>query len=272
MKYRVIAAIALGVLASSCTRKAEGQTVAVVNGEEITVPDLNFALTMTKAPEGANEKDVRSQVLQQLIDRRLLAEQARKEGIDKSPEYLNRKSRADEDMLISMLANRRLNTTQLPSDREIQTYVASHPEMFANREVWSLDQISYSTPSGKDVQAEIAAAHSIDQLIAVLGKYKIGYNRQKNRLDTSAVPPEIYSKLNGLPAGEPFVIPFGNKSVASAITGREPHPVTGDQAKPTAVDMMRKTQTAKSLEGVLKSLRSSAKIEYQQGYAPPPKS
>ena len=80
MKYRVIAAIALGVCSSSCTRKAEGQTVAVVNGEEITVPDLNFALTMTKAPEGADEKDVRSQVLQQLIDRRLLAEQARKDA------------------------------------------------------------------------------------------------------------------------------------------------------------------------------------------------
>jgi len=245
--------------------------VAVVNGDEITVPDLNFALTMTKVPEGANEKDVRSQVLQQLIDRRLLAEQARKEGIDKSPEYLNRKSRTDEDLLISMLANRRLNTTQLPSDREIQTYVASHPEVFANREVWNLDQISYPTPGAKDVQAEIAAAHSIDQLVAVLAKHSIAYDRQKNRLDTSVVPPELYAKLNGLPPGEPFVLPVGNRSVASAIVGREPHPVTGDQAKPAAVDAIRKTQTATSLEGMLKSLRSSAKIQYQQGYGPPPK-
>jgi len=36
-----------------------------------------------------------------------------------------------------------------------------------------------------------------------------------------------------------------------------------------AVDTIRKTQTAKSLEGLIKSLKSSAKIEYQQGYAPP---
>lgn len=267
-----MATIALSVLASGCTRKAEGQTVAVVNGEEITVPDLNFALTMTKGAEGANEKDVRSQVLQQLIDRRLLAEQAKKEGIDKSPDYLNRQRRADEDMLISILANKRLNTAQLPSDREIQTYIASHPEQFANREVWSLDQISYVTPGGKEAQAEIMAAHSIDALIAVLQKYRIAVQRQKNRIETSLMPSEIYAKLNSLPAGEPFVVPLGNKSVASAITGREPHAVTGDQAKPMAVEMMRKTQTAKSLEGLLKSLRSSAKIDYQSGYAPPRKS
>jgi hypothetical protein len=31
---------------------------------------------------------------------------------------------------------------------------------------------------------------------------------------------------------------------------------------------MRKQQTATSLQGLLKSLRNSAKIEYQPGYAP----
>lgn len=262
--------MALGVMSSSCTRKAEGQTVAVVNGEEITLPDLNFALTMTKGAEGVDEKSVRAQVLQQLVDRRLLAEQARKEGIDKSPDYLNRQRRADEDLLISMLADRRLKSAQLPSDREVQSYIASHPEIFANRETWNLDQISYLTPGDKAAQADITNAHSMDQLIAVLTKYKIGYNRQKNRLDTAVVPPELYSKINGLPAGEPILVPLGNRSVASSIISRDPNPISGDQAKPIAVEALRKTQTASSLEGLLKSLRSSAKIDYQQGYAPPP--
>src|SRR5689334_24360697 len=102
VKYRVLAAISLAVLASACNRKAEGQTVAVVNGDEITVPDLNFALNQAKVPEGADKKLARSQLLQQLVDRRLLAQQARQEGIDKTAEYLNARRRADEDLLISM--------------------------------------------------------------------------------------------------------------------------------------------------------------------------
>ena len=75
-------------------------------------------------------------------------------------------------------------------------------------------------------------------------------------------------KLSTLPAGEPFVIPVGDRSVASAVVSKEPNPLSGDAAKPAAVALMRKTATSKSLEGLVKSLRSSAKIEYQAGYAP----
>ena len=272
MKYWIVAAVAAGVLTSACTRKAEGQTVAVVNGEEVTVPDLNFALDQAKVPQGADKDAVRAQVLQQLVDRRLLAEQARKEGIDKSPEFLNRERRADEDLLISMLAARRLNTTQLPSDREVEAFMASHPGIFADRQIWNLDQVQYTVPTNPAAITEIQDAHSIDQLIAVLQKNKLGFSRQKNRLDTAAVPAELYGKLTSLPPGEPFVVPMGNRAIASAIVGKEAHPLTGDEAKPIAVEAMRKQQTAKSLEGLLKSLKSSAKIEYQKGYAPPKKS
>src|SRR5437763_8427667 len=93
--------VACAILVSGCQRKAEGQTVAVVNGQEITVPELNFALGQAKIPESADKNAVRSQILQQLVDRQLLADQAKSEGIDKSPEYLNRQRQADEQLLIS---------------------------------------------------------------------------------------------------------------------------------------------------------------------------
>jgi EpsD family peptidyl-prolyl cis-trans isomerase len=271
VKYGILAAVAVTVLVSGCQRKAEGQTVAVVNGEEITAPDLNFALSIAKIPPGIDKDKARNQVVQQLVDRRLLADQARKEGIDKSPEYLNRQRRSNEDLLISMLADRRLSTTQLPSDQEIQNFITSHPEAFAKREVWDLDQVKFLTPSDPGIKAEIAASHSTDALVAVLQKHNIAVQRQKNRLDTGSLPAEIYAKLSSLPAGEPFSITAGNSTVVNAITAREPHPTTGDQAKPVAVQAIRKAQMAKSLESLLKSLRDSAKIEYQPGYAPPAK-
>ena len=51
MKYRILAAISLAVLASACTRKAEGQTVAVVNGED---PSL-FVAGFEYLPAGQSE-------------------------------------------------------------------------------------------------------------------------------------------------------------------------------------------------------------------------
>src|SRR5437763_5488970 len=210
--------VACGILLSGCQRKAEGQTVAIVNGQEITVPDLNFALSQAKVPADADKNAVKAQVLQQLVDRRLLAEQARSEGIDKTPEFLNRQREAEEQLLITMLAARRLNTAQLPSDREAQDFIASHPGMFANRETWSLDQIQYSTPKDPAVIAEIQKTHSIDALIAVLQSHKIDFKRQKNRLDTPSGPPTSTPRfLNFLPANPSS---FRFAAVPSAAPGR----------------------------------------------------
>lgn len=269
MKYSIIAVVAVSVLASGCNRKAEGQTVAVVNGDEITVPDLNFAVNQAKVPEGADKTQVRNQILQQLVDRRLLAQQARKEGIDKTPEFLNRERQADEELLITMLANRRLKTAQLPSERDTDNYIATHPEIFGDRETWTLNQVFYPTPTDNQINSEILAAKTLDDLVAILKKHNIAFQQQTNRLDTAVIPPELYSKLKTLSPGEPFAMAAGGRTVASVVTSREPHPLSGDQAKPVAVDAMRKAQTATSIEGLLKSLRNSAKIEYQSGYAPP---
>ena len=41
MRSRFIFALALALIVSACNKKAEGQTVAIVNGEEITAAALN---------------------------------------------------------------------------------------------------------------------------------------------------------------------------------------------------------------------------------------
>lgn len=262
-----ISVVAL-LLLGGCQRKAEGQTVAVVNGAEITIPELNFALQQARVPESADKNAVRSQLLQQLIDRRLVAQQAQKEDIDKSPEFLNRQRQATEELLIKMLASRRMNSQPLPSDREVSAFIESNPQMFANREIWIVDQVLYSPPKSAAFETEIRDTKSIDGIVSVLDKYKVRFARQKNRLDTAAIPASIYKQLSGLPADEPFIIPAADKAIANSIVSREAVPLTGDKAKPIGVAAIRKSQTTKSMEGLVKSLRSSAKIEYQPGFAP----
>jgi len=85
------------------------------------------------------------------------------------------------------------------------------------------------------------------------------------------VPDDMYAKITKLAPGEPFIIAFGTQAVASAITSRDPQPLIGDDAKPQAVAAMRKQQTQNLLQNRLKELRSSAKIDYKAGFAPPAK-
>ena len=268
VRTRTLVAIGLMVMVSACNKKAEGQTVAIVNGEEITAAELNAELANARIPEGADKDQVRTRILQSMIDRRLVAQQAKKDGIDKSPEFLNRQRRLTEDLLLNMYASRQIDTAQLPSPQEVQRYEASRPEMFAKREQWNLDQVRFRTPTSEAVKKQLSDAMSMDAVIKVLTDAGIEFTRQKNRLDTAVVPHDLYGKLASSKPGEPFIIPVGDQMVASVVTSREAAPLAGDKARPIAVAAIRREQAAKVMQDRLKGLRETAKIEYKEGYAP----
>jgi EpsD family peptidyl-prolyl cis-trans isomerase len=258
----------LALVICGCNKKAEGQTVAIVNGEEITAAELNAELSNTKIPEGMDKNQARNRVLQQMIDRRLVAQQAKKDGIDKSPDFLNRQRRMNEDLLINMFASRQVDTTRLPSDPEIARFQASRPEMFAKREQWNLDQLRFALPSDPAVKAKLAAAHSLEEIAKILTDARVTFDRQKNRLDTAVVPHDLYGRIETAPPTEPFIVPVGNLAIASVITSREPAAITSDEARPIAVAAMRRTDAAKVMQERLTALRQAAKIDYKSGFAP----
>lgn len=267
MRYRIFILTA-ALFVSSCDRKAEGQSVVVVNGEEITSSELNSELGMAKLPPGMDKKTATSQLLQAMIDRRLLAQQARADGLDRSPEYLTRHRRATEDLLIGMLAQRKLNSAKLPSPNEVASFEASRPEQFARRELWNIEQILYATPTDPGITKQIAEAQSLEALAQVLTASGIEFSRAKARLNSATVPHNLYEKIVALPVTEPFLVPVGTRSIANVIVSKEPIPLAGDASRPVAVASMRRAEGAKLMEAQLKDLRGKAKIEYKAGFAP----
>jgi EpsD family peptidyl-prolyl cis-trans isomerase len=269
MGQRIVLAVVLAVLVSACQKKAEGQTVAVVNNEEITASDLNAELQNENVPVTGNTKDARAQALQRLIDRRLLAQQAKAEGLDKSPEFLNQQRRSTEDLLINLLVSRKVNTAQVPSADEINRFEASRPEMFSKRETWTLEQIVYPLPKDKALTAKLNAAKSLDEIAQLLTAGGVQFTRASKKLDTAIFPHAIYTQIAALPAGEPFIAPGADKAVASVIAARESNPLTPEQARQVALNAMKRDQIAKFVQDRVKSLKASGKIQYQPGFAPP---
>jgi peptidyl-prolyl cis-trans isomerase C len=269
-KLLLAVSLSLMVSVSACTKKAEGQTVAIVNGEEITAAELNAELANSKVAEATDKTEARSRVLQAMIDRRLLAQQAKADGIDRSPEYLNRQRRMTEDLLISMLASRQIDTAQLPSNSEIARFQASRPWMFAQRELWNLDQLRFQMPTDPAARTKLDQAKTLEEVATALTDSGIAFTRQKNKLDTALIPQNLYGQLASASRGsEPFIIPVGDQAVASVIASREPAAITGEQARPVAVAAIRREQASKLMQNRLKSVRDAAKIEYKEGYAPP---
>ena len=205
-----------------------------------------------------------------MIDRRLLASQAKKEGVDTTPDFISRKRRGEEDLLISMLSAQRFKSVALPSARDTDAYIASHPAMFANRQMWELDQIQYRPPTDPAIQAEINKTKSF---AGAAGRSPEEWNHRR--------PPEESARYRGRPGRtvpENFS-PSRLASRSSSGSATAPSPASlsrasrsrwsGDQARPIAAEVMRKEQSAKDMANRVSSLRKAAKIEYQKGFAPP---
>ena len=268
MRQHMIIAVVIALAATGCQKKASGQAIAVVNDEEITAAELNDALGSDPSLGGAATKEARAAALQKLIDRKLLVQQARKDGLDKSPEYVNQQRRTNDEILINLLLSKRLNSSQVPSADAITRYQASRPEMFANREIWTLQQIQYPLQKDPTLNAALGKAQTLEEVAQLLTAKGVKFTRETRKLDTAVFPHAIYNQLTPLKPGEPFIAPGPDKAVASVITAREPAPLAGDQARTVAVNAMRRDEVETIVKDRVKNLRGSAKIDYQPGFEP----
>lgn len=269
MRQRIITTILIALAFASCQKKASGQTVAVVNGQEITAAELNAEIAAdTNGNAAEDSKQLRNAALQKVIDRKLVVQQARKDGIDKSPEFLTQLNRGTDDLLINMLIGKRLGTAQVPTPQQISDLEASRPEMFASRETWTLSQIIYPLPKDPAVKAKLNATKTLDEVAQILTSSGIQFTRNTRKLDTAMFPHAIYQQLEKLAPGEPFIVPGADKGVASVVTAREPNPTPADQARPLALQVLRREQVDKFVQDRVAALRASAKIEYQPGFGP----
>ena len=88
-----------------------GQVVATVNGEEITMRDLNLEMAGANIPDPKAMKAAQEQTLQKMIERKVLAQNAKTQGLDKSPDYALQQNRATEALLAQALQTK-LKQTQ----------------------------------------------------------------------------------------------------------------------------------------------------------------
>lgn len=264
-------AIVLALVASSCAKKPEGQAVAVVNNEEITASDLNAELASQKLSPTTATKEARNEALQRLINRRLLEEQAKSDGLDKSPEFLNQQRRMTENLLIEMFVSRHVSTSTVPTPAQINEYEASHPGIFAKREIWTLQQIIYPLQKNAALNAKITASNSLDEVAQVLTAAGVQFTKATRQIDSAIFPPAIYAQVMALKPGEPFIVPGPDKAAASAIVARQPAPLPEDKARQIALAGLRRDQVNKFVNDRVQSLKAAAKIQYQPGFGPPAK-
>jgi len=254
---------------SGCEKKATGQVAAVVNGDEITLQEVNAALGNANIPDGAQKDKARAAIVQRLIDKRLVEQQAKAAGIDRDPEFLTRQRELNQTLLLEFYAKRAQDTVRVPDKAAIDKFISDHPLNFAGRTIYTVDQIRFPAPADQSVIAGMKDLHTLPAIMQYLTSKGVKFDRGNNKIDSAQVAPQMMQQVLALPPGEPFIVPTPQGVVASVIVGKEVQPLAPEQAQPLAVQMMRSQELDKVIQQRLKDARAKAKIEYQPGFTPP---
>lgn len=265
-----LASVACGaLLLGGCNSKPAGQVAATVDGSEITLSELNAELAGVQVPEGSDKKLLQQQALQRVIDRKVMANAARTDGLDQSPEFVVRRQQLEDALLVQLLTRKIARDVKVPNSSQVDKFMTSNPNMFSGRTIYTVDQIRFAMPPRDDYMKPMADAHSMQAVIEILDRLGIKYERGTARLDSAQVPRAAMEQISKVPAGEPFVIPAGNMITVSLITGNMPAPLAGETARPLAVNAERNMQLGEKVDERLKTEKAKAQITYQPGFAPP---
>jgi EpsD family peptidyl-prolyl cis-trans isomerase len=275
MGKQYVAALALtaGLALAGCHGKAPtGQVAARVGNDEVTVQEIQAELAGYNAPDAKARKAAEQQALQSIVQRKLIAKAAVKAGIDKSPAFAIQKSRVEDVLLVQSWQKSLIDAVPEPGPEQIRQYIGQHPELFANRKIYVVDQLQMPAFNDPKMAAELKPLNTLDDIANLLQSKNIRFERAHGVLDTLQLGSGFAAQIEKLPPDEIFVLPMNNSMVANKVIETRVSPVPDADAQKIAARSIKAQQGQDSVRRMFGSVVTNhpgTKVVYNPAYAPP---
>lgn len=265
----VALALALGGCGDKKEEKGATQVAAKVNGEEITVHQVNHELAKMGNLPPEQAKSVSLRVVKALVDQQLLVQKALEEKMDRDPQVLQALEAARRQVLSQAYIQKVSGAPSAPSQTEVTDYYNKHPELFAERRIYRLQEINIPvTPANEaTVKQQLAQSKSLNDLMQWLKAQNIAARTGQSTKPAEQLPLEILPKLHKLKDGQVLTLGGPGSINLLIIAASQSQPLTPEQAKPVIERFLANSGKRQVLESDLKKLRDKAKIEYLGDYA-----
>ena len=252
------------------------QVAAVVNGDEITVHQINDALAKRESAPGGNAAAYKQAVLEQLIDQQIAVQQAMEAKLDRSPKVMRAMEAARQEVLARAYLEHLIESEpqRFEWDRrnqeEIRKYYNDHPELFGQRRVFTIEEIGFVAPA--DVVAELreyASGNAGMQGIADwLKAREVKFEAKRRVRAAEQISLNILPVVQTLKQGEIrlFVLGDDRYQVLRVVNSREA-PVDEETAAPRIRQFLANQQSTQVLTTEMKRVREAAEIEYLGEFA-----
>ena len=270
----LVAALAVSMALSACEQPATTAPDAVavkVGGEAISEFELGHAVARLGPLSAAESAQARGKVLEALIDQYLVSNAAKDVKLDKVPEVALAMQQAQRQVLVEAYMERLFKDLPPPSDGEIRDYYNRHPELFAQRKVYRVQELELQLAPERvaEVEAQLRQSRNLSEFTGWLGAQGIAVKSGEAVRPAEKIPATLLAQLVTMKDGQVVVVPTdGNRISVLQLLGSQAQPVSLEQARDAIERLILGGKRKTLLEADVRKLRTSGKIEYASGFAP----
>ena len=251
--------------------KAPSQVAVKVNKAEITVHQLNEMLSRAGNVPAEQMAQASSAALERLIDQELLVQQAVERKLDRDPRVLQSIDMARREILARAYAEQAVGAPERPGDAEIAAFYTEHPELFAQRRVFNLQEVNVRLPAERfeELRTQLAAVGSIRNLTDWLTAQNIPFTANAGVRPAEQLPMELLKGLQRMEAGQVAVSRTPTGALLIFVAGVREEPIDQARARPFIEQFIANKARTDRAAAEIKRLREAAAIEYVGDFSAP---
>lgn len=268
-----LSVLAVVLFVSGCGDKKEGggesksetQVAARVNSDEITVHQINMAMQRlgNRVPKEKTQ-EASNAILKGLVDQQLLVQKAIEDKLDRDPVVMQAIEAARMQILAQGYLQRKTQAAAKPAETEITDYVAKHPELFSQRRVYRLQEITIQGAADKadQIRAQLTAAKNLEEFAQWLKSQNFQFRGSQAERAAEQLPGQLATQLLNIKPGQAVMANNNGTLLVMLVAAAVSQPVPAEQTKALAERILTAQKQRELAENEVKTLKAAAKIEY----------
>jgi len=259
---------------TGCGKKEDAesttQVVARVNGDEITVHQINYVLARSQNITPEIEAQAKREILDRLIDQQLAKQKAIENGLDRTPNVLQAVEAAKSEILARAYLEQIAAGLRRPAPVEIHDYYMKHPELFAQRRLFDLEELAFVAKDeiATGLREQLSKANSMRNIANWLQIQGVKFAANRGVRAAEQIPLDILPRVQSMKEGEIQLFEGnGGRFQLIRVVTFKPAPVDEATATPRIQLFLSNRNASEAIAKAMKNTKEQAKIEYVGEFA-----
>jgi EpsD family peptidyl-prolyl cis-trans isomerase len=266
------------VLAAGCNKDDKkdaktSQAAARINGEEVTVHQINMILERQQGLKPEQAEPASRQILEGLIDQELAVQKATEQKLDRDPQVVQILDATRRSILArSYLEKAAQASVTPPSAEDVKKYYDEHPALFAQRRIYMLQDFSIQGDAAQvaSIMPKLQATTGSQEFLDVLKGSGLKFGVNQVTQPAEALPLNLVDQFSKVADGKGMYQPMNGGLKVVLVAASKQQPLSTEQAKPLIERFLVEARRQEFMQKETKNLRTTAKIEYIGKFAEKP--